>query len=269
MKRTTYIFIGVFFANILILLGVIVYIKSFSQHFERPECRFDSSQLQRDSIDLNDVHTIEFSTRSDSLDRPFYQELGLVEITSSIEKTQSTMYYPVSDCLKLSKNDGVLSVILEFPSENPTSIDGQRVGVSLNGLVFNIHANRELNRVCGDLAFAFSLRKLRLDQLSLSANEVLVDTCAIGSLKIDAAGFFSGNNSQFDELHIDLDHVRTWRIDNDTIHSLYLTGSNRHHVNLSETQYHRLLWEPKNDNANLQVNVNAHKKFEIVVNGGD
>lgn len=269
MKRTTYIFIGIFFANILIAVGFGAYITSIMQEVNGLAYSFDSIQAHRSSMDISDVHTVSFSVRNDNGGYYHYETRGAVTIQSAKAETGGVIWYPVSESLKLEKKDSVLNVTFDIPFENQAIIDHSR-GVasgnviSLKGLNFLIEANKKLKRISGDRAFEVAVNQVQLDRLSLNTSSVSMDSCSIRYLALDGNSQFIGRRSQIEEMYIDLDRAMNWKMDESEIECLYLTGSGKFNKDLSKLQCRRLVWEPKDENAVL--NLNLDKRSQIVMN---
>lgn len=258
MKRTTYILIGVFFVNILLLVGYLAYCHTLLTDTSDLSWDFASNNPSA-TIDLSDVHTVEFSG-IDNNERFYFVERGIVNVTSSRDGAAGVMRYPVSDSLKVDKKDGVLRVNLDFPNEDSASKEGIRGGIAIKGLMIDIEAGQSLMRIAGNGAFSVSLNAMQTDSLNLKAVEANVDSCAIRSLVFDG-NELAVNRSQIDNLHIDLDNLyrRSW--EDFTGSTLYVTGSHNHDVVVDP--FDRVVWIPKNEKASLGIRLETKSEVTI------
>lgn len=264
MKRTTYIFIGVFIAGIIIATSHLLYIKSVIENADEMNYTFSFGQ-QRERIDLSDVHTLQFSAEGVEPDEFYFMNSAKVDITSSANENEKVISYPVSDYLKINKEDGVLKVILDLTSENfKNNKPGIGRGLSLENLNINIEINKELKSIHGSKGFEVTLEQIQLDSLYLVTKSAEIKSCEIRSLVLDSDTRFKGNTSQINDLYIDLDNIDGWDIKESKVNTLHLTGSRKYQNHLSSDQYNQLLWEPKNENAELKVTLKG--KSQITMN---
>ena len=262
MKRTTYIFIGVFSANVILAVIMLVYLKGIMMNSEEINYAFNFEQQQSLSLDISGVHTFEFTTRGADADQFYFSHPGQVELTTSVVPGKRMISYPSSDYLEVSKEDGVLRVIVDLTSENlKADHSGIGKGISLNNLAINIETDKILKQVSCDKGFCVTMQQVQLDSLNLNSKSIVMKTCEIQFLTLENNMDFIAENSSFDDLHIDLDQTR-WNIRDSKVNTLYLTGSGRHRNELSADQYNKLVWEPKTHDAELELRLKG--KAEVI-----
>ena len=261
MKRTTYIFIGVFSANVIIAVILLVYLRGVMMNSEDMNYGFSFEQQQSNNLDLEGVHTLEFITIGADADQFYFVTPGKVEITASEGSGRRTVSYPTSDYLKVSKENGVLSVIVDLTSGNlKTDDSGIGRGILLNDLAINIETDNILKRISSDKGFNIKIQQTDIDSLYITSTSVYMKSCEIQSLVLDNNMNFKAENSNFNNLHIDLDQMR-WEILESKVNTLYLTGSGKRLSTLSADQYGKLVWEPKDENAELNVILKGKAKI--------
>lgn len=262
MKRTTYIFIGVFSANVILAVILLVYLRGVMMNSEDINYGFSFEQQQSKSLDLEDVHTLEFTTIGADADQFYFTNPGKVEITASGVPSKQMLSYHTSDYLKVNKEDGVLRVVVDLTSGNlKADNSGIGRGISLDNLTMNIETGNMLKRVSSDKGFNIKIQQTDIDSLYITSKSVYMKSCEIQSLVLDNNMNFKAENSNFNDLHIDLDQMR-WEILESKVNTLYLTGSGKRPFRLSDDQYGKLVWEPKDENAELNVTLKG--KAEIV-----
>lgn len=268
MKRTTYIFIGIFCANIVLVLGFAFYVKSVLRITKPLTYNFDMVQ-NPGSVDMNDVHTLEFFISGVDSKEYYFADPGRILLTSSGSEENCVMSYPVSDYLKLEKKDGVLSITLDLPL--PATLDSSKDGkntrrserIDLQGLDIRITGAKTLTKISSGTGFEVKLHRLELDSLYLNSKDCQVDSCAIRSLVLDGRRL-NMRASQCTYLSFDLDKTNWWDIKESKINTLHLTGSKHYQNRLSADQYNRLIWEPKGDKAKLDMSLRS--KSEVIMN---
>jgi len=264
MKRTTYIFIGVFTANVILAVILMVYLKGIMMNSEDINYRFNFEQQQSKSLDLEDIHTIEFITKGADADQFYFATPGKIEVTTAAATGKKIVSYPTSDYLKVNKEEGVLKVILDLSAENlKEDNSGIGKGIFLNDLLIKIQTDKILKKISSDKGFNISMHQINLDSLTLASKSAHIDACKIQSLILHSNMSFNADGSSFNDLYLDMDETH-WNIKGSNINTLYLTGSKKHKNNLSADQYHKLVWKPKTENAEL--NLNLKTGAEVIVN---
>ena len=264
MKRTTYIFIGMFVANVILAVILMVYLKGILMNSDDLNYRFSFAQQQYNSLDLEDVHTLEFITKGVDADQFYFRNPGKIKIATSGAPGEKTISYPVSDYLKVNKEGGILKVVVDLTAEQlKEDNSGVGRGISLDSLIINVMTDKTLKNISGNKGFDVMLQRVELDSLCVTSISTEVESSEIRSLMLSGKMMFKSENSTFNDLYIDLDKIH-WdmKVKGNKVNSLYLTGSGRHKNRLSEDQYNRLVWEPKDEDARLEVTLKG--KTEIV-----
>lgn len=251
MKRTTYILIGMFFFNIVLGFAGIFYLKTNSVNTEELGSTLDCSG-EPTILDLQGVHTLEFSTTGWSGDNYYCAEKGEIDIVSSSAVGDEKIIYPHSNYIKLDKQDGVLRVLIDISTavdyiEEHASIER----IALENLQIRVEAGRAIRQIHSTADFYVRLEKVELDSLSLSVSEIAIDSCRLGSLVI-AGSKFSAKNSNMNDLYIDLDETNRWEMTNNNIGTLHLTGTGNKRITSLQSQFDKLKWTPKNDRSQLR-----------------
>lgn len=245
MKRTTYVFIGVFVATIVLSTIYLLYMNSVAKSAGDVNLTFDFGK-ERTSIDLDEVHTLEFSMQGVAYDEFYFLNRGIVEITSLASEGRSKASYPVSDYLKLEKENGVLKVILDFTQANMSGASSRfGRGLLLENLTIDIEVGRSLKYVSGTDGFVITAHQIQQDSLHLVSGNVEMGSCEI------------------QHLYVDLDGMQRWNIEGSSINTLHLTGSGNNYGNLPLEQCKQIEWEPKQDGALLEVKLSGRTRITI------
>ena len=258
MKRTTYILIGVFLTNIVIGIAVVFYMKS--QMVPRDSFIYKPTlSKELSSMDVKDVHTLKFVVVGMGQKDAYFTDLSKVRIIPSSNGDEK-INFPKADCLKLNKQDGVLSVVLDLESTEP--VKGRVREISLEDLSLEVEIGNQLKVVESNLGFEVTFRDLSLDTLYLSTFQSSIESCTIGSLFTQVVRQnLVASHSSIEDLYIDLDNVREWPLDKSHIKTLHLTGSGKRKSQLSTGVYEKVLWEPKDEGSELIITLK--EKAEI------
>lgn len=263
MKRTTYILIGVFFVNILLVTAVMVYARMSMVSYNELGATLDFS-TNKDSIDLRDIHTLEFVTSGMEEGDFYYGKNASVLIIPVLPENREKIVYPDSEYLKLEKQDGVLRVMVDLTfAAKHIEEHSKRKRVVLKDLLLRIEIGAALKQVIAGNGFEVRLKNIQLDNLLLNTDIIRFDSCTVGSIVVDGDNTdFRSINLHADNLYLDLDKTHRWKLEKGKIGTLHLTGSKQSRTELSDSQYDRLRWKPKSEKAELRITLK--KETEIV-----
>lgn len=263
MKRTTYILIGVFFGNILLVTAVMIYLRTTFVPYDQMGIILDFKK-DTTSIDLKGVHKLEFITSGANEENFYYGFQGKVFLIPVVPDNKERIIYPDSEYLKLEKQDGVMRVMLDLTSATKQMKENsKRNRVVLKDLLFYIEIGTAFKEISAGKGFDVEFRNIQLDSLRLNTNCIRLDSCSIGSIVVEGSRTdFRSKELHADNLYLDLDKTDRWKLEKGKIGTLHLTGSKHSRAQLSDNQYDRLRWKPKNEKSELRVTLK--KEAEVV-----
>ena len=256
MKRTTYILIGVLFANIVLGIAILTYIRVNVSSSDDKAYKVNFSG-KVNSTDFNDIHTLEFRMPASHTKNNFVKNPYTVTITPSEVDNSTKVFCPDQIKLELDKErNGVLKIILDI---DPDSIKKAK-RISLDKLQLRVEGGKTLKRIVADWSFDIVLDQMMLGELTLITPHTKLDSCIVDSLSIDADRIRC-KNSTFKSLR--LEKLKKVNLGNSQIELLHIIGSNNRNYDVPSGRINKILWEPKNKQAKL--NLRLKDKAEIIL----
>lgn len=261
MKRTTYIFIGVFITGLLLVVVQVLFFYAPS------DTDFSLNGVPLRTHGLTQVSHIHVGVDSSAVagDRLFSVEgeLSVSVVDSSkpnVISCQQTDLYTVTqqqDCLLILFHADKLKE--KFKEQKYGTAKGIKMHVTLNGKL-------PLSSIAVDPdGMEVNLTGLKSDSLWLQAcGKVKVYDCRLGTLRL--GGMISQlqvGYSTVDSLYMNLDKVSDWESGSETnIGHMFLSGAQTAYEKIGRECKH-IHWQPLADKASLNLNLSG--KSEITV----
>lgn len=260
MRLTTKITIGIILSVFIISLATIIAF-SFSDR-KKYKSRFQSDMVaipldQKTGIDINSYQVIVLDKEQTDTEVNYYwntENCCLTFNPVTIENERNKIFMPeaLSDFVTINIFDDTLTVKVNVEELRKKYLDTNKYNIVISGLQFNLHTSavnvvNKLNDVRTEI------RNIETDNIDIkTSGDVTIYGC-----NTDKAAILSGSlkiiDSKIKELNLDLDHMRSWKIENCTIEVENLTGGNNHNIQQPKDEAEKINWLPKNKDARLNV----------------
>ena len=265
MRLTTKIIIGIILSILLISMAFIASL-SFSD-----KKNFKRSSSYNVELSQNNITGIELSS---------FNTIVIDEVPYESEEYK---YYISNDCHVYfdsitEKDDPDMMFIPEsFKDFVLTDFHGDTLKIKLDKHGIGNKYKSEEHRHHSILGLNISFRVSKIDIINnvqnLSVNVSNIETDSIKIISYDdiiiksckaqyIAPILKTNhkkleitNSEAKRVNLDIDDIRNWNIENCNIEEQYITGSRKHHITQHRKESGIINWIPKNNNAELNINV--------------
>ncbi len=257
MKRTTYIFIGLFVAGLCVLVGGM-----FLMHFTGKPYVSNSIDLTGKQVteELPSCRVIQFAQANRQQEEYYIRPFGSVfTINSSADgKNVLSCSDKVNSYLKKTVVGDTLKVIFDYPMDQIKQQREGSMGVRINLGDMQLHMSPDVECIINDNDNQTTvLKDLAMDSLAISVSTALaVNSCEFAVLNIMRSGwdpidFQTGN---IDNLHLNLDMIQSWNVHVGScrIGTEYLTG-HQHNIHLQKGECERVFWIPAKDDSHLNI----------------
>ena len=261
MKRTTYIFIGVFLGGMLLSLIGILTLRSMASNADASiyNVKMPDETLE---VDLKGIQTVKLQASYPNHYHHYGQ--GKVKVVQAKEGYAGKIVYPASEYIKVRKEGATLLFDLDLGQLNEKNNDEVNYRFELQEVSVLLEVPETCMQIENELQSGIVLEEVKMDSLHLSSRmNIQLNNCNLGSLVVGRnRSPFSASNTSIEDMYIDLDENRNWTFDNCTVGTQYLTGSKKVRKNMDAIKGERIIWQPKTDNAELTLTIN--KAVEIV-----
>lgn len=211
--------------------------------------------------DLNGINTVKIQTSDPS--RYHYQGSSIDVIQA--EGGSGSISYPVSPYIKTDKQGSTLVLKIDYESflkENEK--DGY--DMMMQQAYILVEASGQLVHIENETLNTMKLEGLTADSLSLASQSKLeVNNCNINSAYLLGSYIdFVAVNTTIQNMHADLDGIKSWTFTNSTVQNQYLTGSHSQNRIPYPNQTGEIFWQPKTDNAELVLSVKQAANIKVI-----
>ncbi|NDV83757.1 hypothetical protein [Bacteroides sp. 51] len=259
MKRTTYIMIGIFLGSLVLSIASLIYLRSTFVNYDETIGKVDFSS-EYTNMDFEDIHTLKVLVPARHSGNNNIIASGMVDINPSSVENKTTIFYPISDYVKLSKKNGVLEVEVTAHPDSLKRENSFIERISLENLHLQVESGKGLKRVIVDWGMGLSIHQMELKELDIVSYSTKLDSCIIDSLSVSVDGF-ECNKTTINTLR--LEKIGWNKFDNSEIATLHIIGRGEHHYYVPDGNFGRILWEPKDEKARLELKL--RNKAEIIM----
>jgi len=264
MKLTTKIIFGIilsiFAVSLIFIIGF-----SFSDriHYQHRIISNKISISQDNPIGL-DINPFNVVVIEDDM------KFGQVDVISSSSDECSLTLYPISSgkenklffpealysCIDAKTNDDTLKIIINFDElRKKYNVINHEY---FSGINFNLFTSR-VNIINNVARFCIKVENIETDSIKIvSSGDILIESCKaiiIEPVMDNSRRKLDVKNSVAKEIHLDLDGLRNWNLEECNIEIQNLTGSGRHNITLDRNKAGKINWYPKDEDAELNIKV--------------
>lgn len=252
MKRTTYIFIGLFISGLVVFAAMV-----FAIYMTIEERSHDQFKMEGEftEMSLQGIRMLEVSVNQQTDPKKIVQmsfNEG-IRITPPAEAGKASVTYPQSPYLKVDVKNDTLSVRFDFSRIEHAAffiIDKMNIRLAVDSLT---------HITASTACFPLEMKHMKSDSLCIhtaSAVEISVDSCQYRSLDVagDRSSLFV-KNSRIENCYLNLDNFGTWTFENSKIGTEYLSGSGNHRSEYYKGECRRIVWNPLKEDAKLHLTV--------------
>lgn len=251
MKCTTKILIGVLLSGALLVATMTILTYSFGT--PRESLVFNAKPISMDvpAFRVVDLH-VQAGQGLENKDISLYGDFNVLPMQG--DKQVFTYPEDLAPYLSVVSKHDTLRIIVNVSKDNLPDSYKNRDWLTMNLSFMTLTADSSLSVVRSDIRdFAVNLLDITADSLSLTAHAVNVDSCSLRALSVQDTHRFKLLKSQVTNVHLDLDGVRDWNVDNCRIENEYLTGSDTHYNEWQKSECRNVYWTPKKADAKLQI----------------
>lgn len=243
MKRTTYIFIGVYFGcMLLMLISILTQLKTGER--TRPKEYTVKVTAATTETDLKGIEKIVLTGNYPS--KFNWEQRTHIEVKQASPETPGKAMHTAGETITVKKEGNTLYL---HANMNPTEakkadkvwIEDAKVTLEISDKDITIE-NRMLKTI--------NAKNLTMNSLTIHTDqELTMDACKIQTFRLE--GNCQMNSSTIENLYMDLDKSISWNFSDSKITTEHLTGSNNRNVVVG-TKTH-ITWKPKNEKAQLTL----------------
>ncbi len=273
MKRTTYILIGTLVVSFLGVMGFFFYIARFGTERHPLSVSLDAEMKE---VELRgSIRAIRVISNDKIINDLQILASGCLTITPSDTVGVQRLVYPDCEQVKVEQVGDTLLVNLQLQSLAP-SLEAHRVGIMfVDGISLKLMADSNLSCVQMNAgSMNLLIKGLSADSLAIRTGQEIGANGGNSTVKIDSCCFrsvdivgkyldFRGEKSRIDNFYLDLDGVYMWRFSECEVHTEYLTGSEQSRCEVAKGECKQLVWLPKNEKAEL--NVQLYEKTMMLI----
>lgn len=264
MKRTTKIFIGMFFSGLIVIIVGILALLIFGEKRDRRGISLNGEQVE---MEIGKVRAVRVSIRQDEANkhRRIFVNGGMT-VTSSPVEGKGKISYAKNEYLNVVQRDDTL--LVEFALNAHIPEQQQNEWLFLEDFNMNLALDdATLNSIVTDANnMKLTIRDIKTDSLFVwgSQQEVLLDSCEFRSFGIDGYGFnFHAKDSKIENYYLYMNGVRNWTFENSEIGTEFLFAHGQHSSDLQKGECRRIVWNPCSEDARLDISIREKTEIEI------
>jgi len=264
MKRTTYIFIGIYLAGIILVISSIITARALATdqpryHYQR--INFEIPQ-EKKNTEINPSKVVIFSIKKpEMIDSDLFISAQL-KISPVKDNNGGRITYPDMEYIHIIQTNDTLNILMDF-TENPPESFVERNLVYLENLVFEMESSSLLTMIQSNEDLLVEMDSMNLNSMSFDVQKVITKSSTFSSVELlDKNTEFRAIDSRIDNYSVDLDRVKSSNLENTIVETLRLTGTGKHSEFLGNSKVERIVWQPKNEESKLTIE--SAKPVEII-----
>lgn len=264
MKRTTYIFIGLLVSGLVVIVTSIIAMTLMGEKRVRSEVFLDGEQVE---MNLDGVHVLKMLIDQGDVElhRRIFMSGDMMVTNTSIQGRES-ISYPKNQRLNVTQNGDTLVMIFDFKADTLSKERRYHDWLFVSGFNARLNVNKLTTIMSSVEGVRLNLKDVETDSLFIRTNQqtILLDSCQLRSLDLAGNGItFHAKKSKIENFYLLLDGMRNWNFEDSEVGTEYLTGTGRQSCSLQKGECRRVIWNPYNKDAQLQMTI--LEKAEIIV----
>jgi len=246
MKRTTYIFIAMYLGGmVLILIGFFSIKGSFLRTIEKTHTIEVTEKTT--STDLSGIKKVVVLTNYPS--RFSIDGQNEFNVVQAEKGTSGKIVYSAAEFIKAEKHNEVLTLTIDYRSVLD-KYEESEYRFNIEPFRLQMEIPDTYMRIENETATGIRINNVKMDSLEiLSKRNIDINDCNFDALLIKGHNRiqFSASNTTINNLHADVDDIRSWEFNNSTVKTQYLTGSNDKFRIPYNNKGSQIIWEPKDN----------------------
>ena len=280
MRLTTKIITGIILSIFLLsLLHIIGYSftdrKNYTAFF--PNLKIILPQTDKTGINIESYRVITLdSERSDTTNRYGYYYINKESVffinPATNPSEENILFIPevLNEFITTQISNDTLTIKIKLDEVREKYCDMEEVIednrfflqthlIWISGFNFYLHTTNVnvINRLYG---VQTKISNIATDSIQIyTSGEITIDSCKANFMEPNSNRGITVANSVVKAINIDLDRVNNWTIEpNCDVDVYYFTGKSNHNISLHNDYHGKIVWQPKNKNAEFNVKIKGN-----------
>lgn len=251
MKCTTKILIGALVSGALLVAAITIFTFSFGVKLDSLAFKAKPVSIDVSAFRVVDLH-MQVEKDLGYKEVSLYGDLNVLPMQGG----KQVFTYPedLAPYLSVVSKQDTLRITVNVSKDNLSDSYKKRDWIAMSCSPMTLTVDPSLLAVRSDIRdLTVNLSGITADSLSLAAHALKVDSCSLRALSVQDTYQFKLLKSQVTDVHLDLDGMGDWSVNNCRIENEYLTGSDTHYNEWQKSECRHVYWTPKSSKAKLQV----------------
>lgn len=266
MKRTTYIFIGLFIAGIVLIAGGI-----FTMFIIR-KCYLPKSDILLNNqpittLELTHIHAVRLSAtlvekrgeEESGTQGVYLVPSGHFSVTAASPEHPGTLSFPESEYLQVSRHNDTLSLEVRIDLNELPDKYLCHSGIYLQNLEIALTLPPTISYISNVIGLPTKVKDLDLDSLCIqNVAELYLNDCRFRALKVHGERYYSyleATDCDIEDFYPNLTNVEIKNLTDCTIGTAYLQGDGHCDFPTEGGKCKRIFWEPRDNESFLTINL--------------